>query len=99
VRGCADALRSEALGLVGLFSSFYNYGAYGGFRLAISLDLGRTKPLPEASPLLNSHLQKVRLVSSRHPRRDGGTRRADAPSVRQSEIACPQYPISSILEA
>jgi len=47
-----------------IYSSFCNYGAYGGFRLAVSLDPGSTEPRPEASPLLNSHLQEVRLVSS-----------------------------------
>ena len=47
------------------YSSFYNYGAYGGFRLAVSIDPGSKEPMPEASPLLNSHLQEVRLVSSR----------------------------------
>lgn len=47
-----------------IYSSFYNYGAYGGFRLAVSLEPGTKEPMPEASPLLNSHLQEVRLVSS-----------------------------------
>jgi hypothetical protein len=47
-----------------IYSSFYNYGAYGGFRLAVSLDPGSTEPRPEASPLLNGHLQEARLVSS-----------------------------------
>ena len=47
-----------------VFSSFYNYGAYCGFRLAVSLEPGSRDESPESSPLLNNHLQEVRLVSS-----------------------------------
>lgn len=49
-----------------IYSSFYNYGGYGGFRLAIDAvrDPATGEYTYAPSPLANPHLRQVRLVSS-----------------------------------
>jgi hypothetical protein len=49
-----------------IYSSFYNYGGYGGFRLAVSAVRNPHTGAYELeqSPLINSNLQQVRLLSS-----------------------------------
>lgn len=47
-----------------IYSSFHNYGEYGGLRLAVSAVQDEHEWRPEMSPFMNMNLQEARLVKN-----------------------------------